>query len=179
MLTLGRVYNRGFRIRLQLCDDAVLYTTLDSGWSYILQCIRWARAHWQGNATVVFTTSYWWKRHPWGCYVTYFGSLMTPALVVDFLLYRTLKEMFLELEVEYAISLWLQVAFWIWVFTAKTLKMLPHLSRHPADMIFVPALIAFTYVHGLINVYALVTMLSSHWSSRRPRSARKAEIEIV
>lgn len=50
------------------------------------------------------------------------------------------------------------IAFGIWLLFTKTVKLIPHFIRHPTDIRFLPASIIFGYIHGVINLYALLTL---------------------
>jgi len=162
-LTMG-VFSSGWRIRITYTEEAVLYTSLDEGVQFLHQCLRWARSHWQGNAAVVANESYWWRRHTWSAYAVYFSSLMTPAILVDGTLYYLLKQSLLgqpERFVWYAMT-----ALVIFTLLQKTVKLWPHFFRHPSDLKFIPILLAFSYLHGFINIYALLTMTANRWGGR-------------
>ncbi len=55
------LYAHGWKIKLQFHEDAVLETTLETGPKFLYQCLRWSRAHWRGNLTVMMNHSYWWR----------------------------------------------------------------------------------------------------------------------
>lgn len=78
------VYAHGHKIVIQSDPASILHTTLEEGPKYIDQCLRWARAHWRGNFTVMTNESYWRSfRYAWGFYAIYSAQFQTPALVVD------------------------------------------------------------------------------------------------
>ena len=165
-LTLA-TFRKGWKIGLIYTKEAALFTKLNGGIDYVNQCVRWARSHWQGNLAVVGTQTYWWRQHPWSAYAIYFGSLMTPALLVDGGLWIILRRALQGLDV----STWNQRlmlgGFVAWTLMAKTIKVLGHFRRHPADIKFLPAVIIFSYLHGLINLYAAFTMRCNKWHGRR------------
>jgi hypothetical protein len=65
---------------------------------------------------------------------------------------------------QYAIVAYL--GFGLWIFFTKIVKLIPHFWRHPWDIRFIPLLIAFSYIHGFLNVYALCTMRNTVWGSQ-------------
>lgn len=48
----------------------------------------------------------------------------------------------------------------------KTVKLFPHFYTHPADLVFLPAHLSFGYLHGLIKIYALLTLWKTEWERR-------------
>ena len=45
-----------------------------------------------------------------------------------------------------------------WMIVSKFVKLFGHYIRYPADFLLLPASIIFGYFHGLIKVYALLTL---------------------
>ena len=43
----------------------------------------------------------------------------------------------------------------------------PYLCRYPADLVFLPGSILFSYLHGFAQVYALVTLHKTRWGSQQ------------
>jgi cellulose synthase/poly-beta-1,6-N-acetylglucosamine synthase-like glycosyltransferase len=159
------VFSHGWKIRIQSDERSVLLTSLAETYTgYDQQCVRWARAHWRGNLVVMTRETYWFTKHWWSFYAVYMASFQTPAIVVDgilfWLLYRAL-----EGYDGPRISAMIYLAGWI-VFT-KLVKLIPHFRRHPEDLRFLPASIAFSYIHGGINLYALATIHNTKWGSRK------------
>ena len=126
----------------------------------------WARSHWQGNLSVVLTETYWYKVHRWTCYSTYVGSLLTPAFLIDGLVLllacKAMQDWILNCGTEQAI--WIALICWIMV--SKLVKLFDHFGRFPCDVVWIPVLIFFSYCHGLINMWALVTMCKNAWGRK-------------
>ncbi|TKA82501.1 hypothetical protein B0A55_01247 [Friedmanniomyces simplex] len=173
------VYSHGWNITIQSDPNAVLETTLEDNSKYIAQCMRWARGHWRGNFTVMKQESYWCSsRYWWGLYVIYIGQFQTPAALIDGFLFGLLAGAIHNSD--HASTAYICLAAWI--FFTKIVKLIPHFRRYPQDMMFIPVSIAFSYLHGIINVYALMTQSNTHWGSQkieRLQSARAQEEEIV
>lgn len=158
------LYAHGWNIALQFAPESILETTLEDGPKYIHQCLRWARGHWRGNFTVMTNQTYWRSPRYWfGLYAIYFGQFQSPALVVDSLLFYLLCKAFAS-SPDYKI--FASVCLGIWILFTKTVKLIPHFCRHPADLKFLPAMLAFSYLHGIINIYALFTLHHTHWGSQ-------------
>lgn len=158
------VYSAGWKIALQFDPRSILETTVEPDWTgYRAQCLRWARAHWRGNFTVMENEQYWRSlRMLWGFYVIYVGQFQTPAIFWDsfhaFLLYSAVG------GTQYAVASY--VAFGLWVFFTKILKLIPHFCQYPSDLKFIPGMIGFSYLHGFLNIYAAMTMTTTHWGSK-------------
>lgn len=157
------VYSNGWRIAIQFDARAVLETTVENGPKYIKQCLRWARAHWRGNCTVMENESYWrFSTMPWGTYVIYWGSYLTPTIFWELLMFAFLYGAVggTSSAVRY------YAAFGTWVLMSKLVKYTPHFWRYPQDMRFIPAALMFSYLHGFLNVYCYFTMTNTHWGSK-------------
>jgi hypothetical protein len=156
------VYDQGFQITLNFSPRARIMTTLEtSPRMFLNQCMRWARGHWRGNFRVMQTTTYWYDTHLWSLYAIYIGQFQTPAFLIDgsllALLYRGMAD-YEAYDRNYCICL---LAGWI-IFT-KIVKIIPHFLEFPQDIKFIPAMVAFSYFHGLLNVYALITKDNKVW----------------
>ncbi|WPH02145.1 glycosyltransferase family 2 protein [Acrodontium crateriforme] len=155
-----------FGKQLNSDDDKCLTRYVYSrGWSIAIQfnsCS--ARSHWRGNFTVMFKESYWrsWK-HWWGLYVIYLGQFQTPAAAVDGIMFFLLN-FTVAGRPEY--SKVANLAFGFWIFLTKILKLIPHFCRHPRDIMFIPASILFSYLHGIINIYAACTLNVTTWGTQ-------------
>lgn len=117
---------------------------------------------------------YWYSwKYWWGTYVIYLGQFQTPALVIDSLLFFLLWK---AMNSSTALAI---LASWI-VFT-KIVKLLPHFSRQPQDFKFLLVSLIFSYLHGLINIYALLTLHVTTWGSKdlEELKAPRAEDEEV
>jgi len=156
------VYDQGLQITLNFSPRARIMTTLETTpQKFLLQCLRWARGHWRGNFRVMQTTTYWYNTHPWSLYAIYIGQFQTPAILTDGLLLTLLSlgmSDYDSLDRTYSLCL---LACWI-LFT-KIVKMTPHFLEFPQDMVFIPAQILFSYFHGFLNVYALITRENKLW----------------
>ena len=158
------VYKNNWKIQIQPDSRAILETTVEPDFKgYNAQCLRWARAHWRGNFTVMENEQYWCSlKMWWGLYVIYIGQFQTPAILCELILSMLLY--FAIGGPSAAQDYW--IAFGCWIFVAKNLKMIPHYCRHPKDLVFLPGLMLFSYYHGLLNVYAACTMTNTHWGNK-------------
>lgn len=49
-------------------------------------------------------------------------------------------------------------ALYLWMFISKWIKLLGHYIRYPVDVLLLPVSILFGYFHGIIKVYAVLTL---------------------
>ncbi|GAB7339522.1 hypothetical protein MBLNU457_6136t3 [Dothideomycetes sp. NU457] len=168
------LYSQGWRIALNFSDLCTIETTQETDRKFIDQCIRWARGHWRGNLIVMSKETYWFKSHIWTLYAVYISQFQTPALLVDgilvYALYCALNPGTSTGESWSPYSGTTRVVaylvFALWVFFTKLVKLIPHFVRHPADLKFIPVSIVFSYAHGLINIYALLTTYKTVWGGK-------------
>ncbi|KAI2630441.1 putative polysaccharide synthase Cps1 [Xylaria nigripes] len=159
------VYSHGWNIAIQSDPRATIETTVEPDWKYILQCLRWARAHWRGNFTVMGKETYWCSaRYLWGFYYIYIGQFQTPALLWDGLLFWLLSFSLTHASPETARLAYASLGAWI-LFT-KLVKLIPHFCKHPSDMKFIPLSIFFSYAHGILNLYSALTLHVTGWGSQ-------------
>ncbi|KAK4570288.1 hypothetical protein LTR86_002368 [Recurvomyces mirabilis] len=168
------VYSHGWSIAVQSDPRSVIETTLEDNPKYISQCLRWARAHWRGNFIVMENERYWRSsKFWWGCYVIYICQFQTPALLVDVLLLGLL----LGATLGTCCQQWAPIALAVWIVFTKNLKMIPHFVRYPQDMIWIPAGVAFSYLHGFLNLYALLSLTNTNWGSQSLEALEIARAE--
>ncbi|KAK5740644.1 hypothetical protein LTR17_004449 [Elasticomyces elasticus] len=164
------VYSQGWRITIQSDSRAFLETTLEDNSKFLSQCMRWARGHRRGNNTVMQKETYWRSsRYWWGFYVIYVGSYQTPALVIDGMLVYLLSGAVQGSE--YARTAYISLIAWI--LFSKVIKMIPHFLRYPQDMMYIPIMILFSYLHGIINIYAYCTTSNTAWGGQSIASLEK------
>lgn len=158
------VFSQGWNIAMQYHPDALIETTLENDYLGLSnQCVRWARGHWRGNFNVMTTATYWYKQHTWSLYAIYFAQFQTPAFVYDMLMTIALRQSISGSSNQSTIFF----AWLCWIYFAKTVKLIPHFCRHPQDMIYIPHMITFSYLHGFVNLYALFTCGNDAWGARK------------
>jgi len=171
----GRVGpGEGWQIAIQ--RSVHLETTLEEDWKYIHQCLRWARARFRGNFTVMRNETYWCSRqYAWGFYVIYFSMFQNPSLFIDLGFTWLLSKILAPCSPETQSLCW--ILFLVWVFFTKIVRLIPHFCRHPVDMVHIPFLIAFGYFHSLLNIYALCTLTQTAWGGKDIAALSKAKPE--
>lgn len=168
------VYSRGWSIAIQ--TGVYLETSLEENWGYIHQCLRWARARFRGNFTVMRNETYWRSRqYAWGCYIIYFSMFQQPSLFVDLGFWYLLSKILAPCSPDTQSLCW--ILYLVWVFFTKIVRLIPHFWRHPIDMVHIPMLIVFGYFHGFLNIYALCTLTQTAWGGKDIAALSKAKPE--
>ena len=49
-------------------------------------------------------------------------------------------------------------ALGLWMFISKFIKLMGHYIRYPVDVLLLPVSILFGYFHGIIKIYAVLTL---------------------
>lgn len=57
-------------------------------------------------------------------------------------------------------------ALGLWMFVSKFIKLVGHYIRYPVDGLLLPVSILFGYLHGIIKIYAVLTLNVTAWGSR-------------
>lgn len=168
--------NHGWKIRVQYCKEAELSTTLEASPMFIFQCVRWARSNWRSNTTSMFVDRVVWRlvilmysdlearssaltyrrKQPWSSFALHLAMLNPPAAIMDGLLAYLLYLSTHEIEPKLLPSV--LTGFVLWLLFTKLVKLLPHFHRYPKDLRFFPAIVLFGYFHGLVKLYALLTI---------------------
>lgn len=171
------VYSRGWNIAIQPDPRATIETTVEPDRKYIQQCLRWARAHWRGNFTVMNKETYWYsRRYLWGLYYIYIGQFQTPALLIDGLLFWLLSSALTNASSGTTNRAY--ASFGAWVFFTKLIKLIPHLWKYPLDIKFIPLSILFSYVHGFLNLYSVCTLYTTQWGSQNLNELENARTNL-
>jgi cellulose synthase/poly-beta-1,6-N-acetylglucosamine synthase-like glycosyltransferase len=153
-----------------------LETTVEEDWRYIHQCLRWARARFRGNFTVMRSETYWRSRkYAWGCYIIYFSMFQNPSLFIDIGFAYLLSKILALCSPDTQSLCW--ILFFVWLLFTKMVRMIPHFCRYPQDMVHIPMLIAFAYFHSLLNIYALCTLTQTAWGGKDIAALSKAKPE--
>jgi len=96
------------------------------------------------------------RSHPWTTYAV-FQTTLTAWAFGDPLLFFFCIQATENLTTDVRASVLLAVGLWIFVF-AKSIKLMGHWIRHPADLALLPVSILFGYIHGLIKLVGLLTL---------------------
>lgn len=98
------------------------------------------------------------KRQQWWCtYSLHIATFTSLAFAIDPLLLVSCWYATAELDIQTRkYAFWSQFVF-MFAFT-KVVKLMGLFLRNPSDVIFLPVSIVFGYFHGLVKLYALVTL---------------------
>ncbi|OTA68334.1 glycosyltransferase family 2 protein [Hypoxylon sp. EC38] len=158
---------------IQYERECEIETTLENGLKFLYQCSRWARSNWRSNWTSLVRERYVITQQPWSTYALHIATFTSLAFVVDPLLLLSLwwgtEGWNLEARQRW---FWAQFIF-MFAFT-KVVKLIGLFRRNPSDIVFLPVSIVFGYFHGLIKLYALLTLNMTSWGSRPDGDANDA-----
>ncbi|KAI4111198.1 MAG: hypothetical protein LQ339_000659 [Xanthoria mediterranea] len=160
--------NHGWGIAVQLIKEAELTTTLENNPKFLAQCVRWRRTTWRSNFTSLFVDRLVWSDQSWTTYAVHLSSFNPPAVILDSLLGYTLcRAVRVPEPPPYIPSMPTSlVIFLVWIMFTKIIKFVGHFGRYPTDLKFVPVLYLFSYLHGFIYLYSLLTLnKKAIWSS--------------
>ncbi|RYP12750.1 hypothetical protein DL765_007188 [Monosporascus sp. GIB2] len=150
---------------IQYERECEIETTLENGMKFLYQCSRWARSNWRSNWTSIARERYVWRQQPWCTYALHIATFTSLAFLCDPLIIYALwwgTEGW-ELQTRQRLF-WAQIIF-VFGFT-KVVKLVGLFRRHPSDIIYLPVSVIFGYFHGLIKLYALMTLNMTSWGSR-------------
>ncbi|KAF5017773.1 hypothetical protein F66182_10280 [Fusarium sp. NRRL 66182] len=153
---------------IQYEKECEIETTLENSHKFLYQCSRWARSNWRSNWTSMVTERYIWKQQLWCTYALHLATFTSLAFALDPLLLASLWWGTADWDVQNRrYAFWSQFIF-MFAFT-KVVKLIGLFIRNPSDIIFLPVSVIFGYFHGLVKLYALITlnMLNqTSWGSR-------------
>ncbi|KAK7996756.1 ThiF family protein [Apiospora arundinis] len=130
---------------------------------FLDQCLRWARTTFRSNPRSLLSARAW-RRHPWSMYSVQLATITNFAVVIDgLLIHLYLQTSWYSNSSSSKLGLAGLVA---WILLTKTVKLLPWLWRYPADMVFLPAYVAFAYYHSWIKLHAMLTFWNIEWAGR-------------
>ncbi|RYP19226.1 hypothetical protein DL767_009694 [Monosporascus sp. MG133] len=150
---------------IQYERECEIETTLENGIKFLYQCSRWARSNWRSNWTSIAREKYVWSQQPWCTYALHIATFTSLAFLFDPLIIYALwwgTEGW-ELQTRQRLF-WAQIIF-VFGFT-KVVKLVGLFRRHPSDIVYLPVSVIFGYFHGLIKLYALMTLNMTSWGSR-------------
>ncbi|RKF54243.1 putative glycosyltransferase family 2 [Erysiphe neolycopersici] len=149
---------------IQYNKETEIETTLENNTKFLYQCSRWARSNWRSNYTSLFTERHVWKQQIWCTYALHIATFTSLSFVFDPLIIYLAIKASSSLPGNWSqCAITFQCIFMLWT---KIIKLVGLFSREPLDIIFLPVSILFGYFHGLIKVYALLSLRMTSWGSR-------------
>ncbi|KAH8770891.1 polysaccharide synthase [Diaporthe sp. PMI_573] len=157
--------SRQWKTWIQYERECELETTLENGMKFLYQCSRWARSNWRSNWTSLMIERYVWRQQRWCTYALHIATFTSLAFVMDpFIIFSLWKATANWDPTSRQYAFWAQIIF-VFGFT-KVVKLVGLFMRNPSDIMFLPVSILFGYFHGLIKLYALITLNMTSWGSR-------------
>lgn len=156
--------SHGWETYIQYHPEAEIQTTLEDNVKFLKQCARWSRSNWRSNLKSMFRDKDIWYRQPWSTYAVHLTTLSPPALLGDMILVFLCNKA--TESWDYDSHVLAMRALFMWMFVSKFIKLLGHYIRYPVDVLLLPVSILFGYFHGVIKMYAAVTLNVTAWGSR-------------
>src|SRR3989339_57127 len=124
--------------------------------TFFKQQIRWARNSWREDLKSLF--SYWiWSREK------ILAIYIIDRFIQPFILFFGPISLFLAIYLKHWIIVFIIIMWWL---ISRTIKIFPHLKRHPQDYVILPIYILNTYIIAFIRIYALFTIKTQGWITR-------------
>jgi hypothetical protein len=155
----------GWLIRFQATEEATVESALGEWPRFHRQLLRWTRTTFRSNPVMLRDPDFLW-RYTWSAFMVYWAGITNFALLWDSALILSLVQ---ALKASPSVpGAWFSlVLLLLWIVATKTVKILPNLYRHPADLALLGFQIAFAYVHSFYKLWALVTFWNCSWSGRK------------
>ncbi|KAI1299769.1 polysaccharide synthase [Xylaria venustula] len=155
---------KGWGIRIQMSKEAEVLTTLECTWDFLQQCLRWARSNWRSNYLSMVIERHIWKQQPWSSYTLHLATI-SHSLWNDLSLLYLLHRSTITWDPSHRLLSF--CIFGLWLLFTKVVKLIPHFALYPGDIFLLPVTFCFGYFHGLIKLYALVTLNRTTWGGRQ------------
>ncbi|KAF7506273.1 hypothetical protein GJ744_012081 [Endocarpon pusillum] len=169
--------SHGWKTYMQYHPECEVQTILEDNPKYLKQCVRWSRSNWRSNLTSMFTERHIWSGQPYSAYAVHLTTLSPPAFIGDgaliWLLWKA-GQTWPEEQKHLAIY-----SLLVWMFISKFSKNLGHYIRYPSDTALLPVSIFFGWFHGLIKLYAMVTLDVTAWGSRAGADTNSDRMRII
>jgi cellulose synthase/poly-beta-1,6-N-acetylglucosamine synthase-like glycosyltransferase len=157
--TVNHGWKTVFHNRPEACIESAL--GVQGGWGkFAGQLLRWARTTWRSNLRSMLIDCVCWERHPWTSYAMFVSLLFNISILYEPMLFLCLYNSGFATRDVYLGLLCLLII-------SKLLKPWSYLRRNPEDVCWVVPGMLFGYAHGLLRLYALVTMTDISWSGRK------------
>ncbi|KAI7913783.1 hypothetical protein M0657_009841 [Pyricularia oryzae] len=139
--------NHQWKTWIQYERECEVETTLENNFKFLYQCSRWARSNWRSNWTSLVK-----ERYSNGGAHMHCTLQPSPRslLSLTFLFWHPFGG---ELKTGTQS-------------TEPVVKLVGLFRRHPADVVFLPVSVVFGYFHGLVKIYAGLTLNNTSWGSR-------------
>jgi cellulose synthase/poly-beta-1,6-N-acetylglucosamine synthase-like glycosyltransferase len=153
------VLARGYHTVMQ--RSARVWSTFPSTFAaFVRQRLRWSRNTWRSDIKALLSERWAW-RYPFLTFtminkaVGTFTILIAPVVMAMAIAHQN----------------WGFVgALSAWWLVSRSLKMLPHLRRHPEDLALIPPFIFLSFFMATVKIGALLTIRQQRWLTRPPEA---------
>jgi len=155
-------------------DKRLTYLVLAAGWkvayqntshvytpgmtnlgAYLKQRLRWTRNGLRADLKAIL--SGWPLKHPAFLFFQVDKFLQSFVIILS--------------PIYFFVSLYLHIwiaalAIFCWWFVSRAIKIYPYLSRNPKDILIVPGYVLYTFLAGIVKIYAIFTLNTQSWITR-------------
>lgn len=156
--------SNGWATWIQYNRECEIETTLENNSMFLRQCLRWARSNWRSNYTSLVIERHVWRQQLWSTYALHLATFTSLAFVFDPLIFFACYKATASWDPTH--RQWALIAQFVFMFITKVVKLVGLFMREPLDLFFLPVSILFGYFHGLIKLYAFLTLQVTSWGSR-------------
>jgi hyaluronan synthase len=146
---------RGYRTFMQ--RSARVWSTFPTqSREFFLQRLRWSRNTWRSDLRAL--SNGWVFRRPFLAFTMLDKAVSSFSLLISPVVFT------LALMAGRFAFVGILFAWWM---VSRAAKLLPHLRRRPVDLIILPVFVGLTFVMALLKIYALGTLTTQRWLTRR------------
>lgn len=152
------VMRKGGKIWHQGGKACYLTTTFERGPRFMKQLFRWSRNTWRSDITCVFIERAIWKNN------LFTAIVMSDKMVTPFFL--TYAMFYIPIIAGMHVDHTRFIGWLVWLHFSRIVRLSYYLYKKPWHVIFMPIMIIFQYIQGLVRVYALFTVYERGWGTR-------------
>lgn len=154
----------GWNTHSQICEeeDALISRSCTHDRCFVRLMLHYSRSALRSDLLSLFVTRRIWCRHPYTALVMLSGMLDPFVLLFIFatviaFLGRQIQQ--LGLITAYPVPAWvILVAYILWILLSCAMELLPHFTRQPADVLYLPFWIIFIHFIAILKLYSFCTM---------------------
>lgn len=172
----------GWDIQSQICkENALISYSYDQCFTKLM--LDYSRSALRSDLLSLFVIRRIWSRHPYTALVM-LGRMADPFVL---LLISATVFAFLGKQAQqigsingYPLPAWtILLAYILWILLSCAIELLPHLIRQPANVVYFPFWIIFTYFIAILKLYSLCTMYATTTSPSNEERYRQDEQDRV
>ncbi|MBI3984739.1 MAG: right-handed parallel beta-helix repeat-containing protein [Candidatus Levybacteria bacterium] len=152
------VLQAGFKVAYQ--SNSHVYTPgMESLRAYLKQRLRWTRNGLRADLGAIFNG--WPLKHPALLFFQIDKFLQSFVVILSPIYF------FVSLY----LGIWIAAAvIFVWWFTSRAIKIHPYLSKDPKNIYILPGYVIYSFLTGLIKIYAFFTLNTQGWITRWDKS---------